>query len=313
MKSQIVIHIGLPKTGTTSLQHFFFPCHSQIDYLGKHYVKARKDYDQRDQFVDSIIRLIYSRDEIEFDLTFCKNRFDKVKEGLNGKRVAVISYEALTENISYIPADRKLIAQRLYNVFGESKIIITIRNQLDMIVSAWAETAAKLARYKPFKIWLIEQNNNFYRGILYRLKYFELIEAYSRIFGKDNIGVFLLEDLKEDPRKYYIELSNYLNIDTDESLFLLEKKTYANPRFSRRKITYAKWCRRLGWDPLSRFEKYIPDVVLAGFRKQIEGGPPIEVEFSKENEELLSSYYRESNRNLLHNYSVDLSGKGYPL
>ena len=41
MKLNTVIHIGFPKTGTTTQQNHLFAKHSQIAYLGKPYKDAR--------------------------------------------------------------------------------------------------------------------------------------------------------------------------------------------------------------------------------------------------------------------------------
>ncbi len=43
--------MGLPETATTMLQAHLFPCHSQIEYLGKF-------IEQRDEFRDPAVRAV---------------------------------------------------------------------------------------------------------------------------------------------------------------------------------------------------------------------------------------------------------------
>ena len=104
MNQHAIIHIGLPKTATTTLQTCFFKHHPRITYLGKPFADAH---------LGTIIRSICELDEIEYTSVAERHRryFRNTLKALSLKgRVIALSNESLSAAMN---TDRNLIAQRL--------------------------------------------------------------------------------------------------------------------------------------------------------------------------------------------------------
>ena len=116
--SDVFIHIGYHKTGTTYLQKHIFPTLNvnQILTPDVSYIAESKEYDPQ-KFLN-IIGLSTSSN--------AQNRYSKT----------IISQEVLSGRGDGNPKwDKYLIAKRLKQTFPNAKILIVIRNQFDYILS----------------------------------------------------------------------------------------------------------------------------------------------------------------------------------
>lgn len=98
-------------------------------------------------------------------------------------------------------------AKRLFDCFGKSKILIVIRNQIDLIRSFYFECVR--AGYPGFFNDFLEYIYFYqFRTIVSDLLYDKVYDVYSDLFGKENIIVIPFERLIQNP---FIELSNLLS------------------------------------------------------------------------------------------------------
>lgn len=138
------IHIGLPKTATTTLQRFLFARHSEVNYLGKykssgvfgHYpFAAAKKLNQH---------LLGMRKEYGFRKTLgIQPQLSAVDiselrrqiEASNGAgKISIYSQEAICE-LSQEKSEN--FAELLHVVFGDCRILITIREPLNFTKSQY--------------------------------------------------------------------------------------------------------------------------------------------------------------------------------
>ena len=54
--------------------------------------------------------------------------------------------------------------------------------------------------------------------------YDETIMLYKQLFGNENVLVLKYEDMLDDSKKYFSDLSNFINVDVDYNLYDLNKK-----------------------------------------------------------------------------------------
>lgn len=218
MKKIIFIHPGYPKSGTTFLQKNFFSKNKEINNLGK--ANSREDVDKR---LLEIFDNILGKKEINVDdLKKFKILINSINIDFN--KINLISFEAFTQiNISF---DLKEIFLRLKKIFDYAdikiKILITIRNQSEIILSHFANNYELYElispKWKKFRNFLYDfenlekKNNKNLFKILEQFKYFSLIQLLIEIFGKENIKVFINEELKNNPRQFCLGLSNYLGL-----------------------------------------------------------------------------------------------------
>lgn len=126
---ELIIHVGLPKTATTTIQESLTK-DTSINFINK----AAAKY----------LRIINNASEEKFHKkeSYLKKQFYSL---LKENKLNIISYESFTDVITPLfindrnPHRIKML--RLYKIFGEydPKIIITIRNQVDLFYSSFVQ------------------------------------------------------------------------------------------------------------------------------------------------------------------------------
>ncbi len=241
-----VIHIGMPKTATTTLQSRLFSAHSEIFYLGRYdgaYFQWKyRQFDQcRDRSVQTLMQQIAYGDVYSPDFTKCRKLLGQIIEpALKKNLLPVLSWESYSTDIL---AKRRIRARNLKCVFGEARIIITLRNPITLLESAYFQqlkrdnVGSRFKRgsqpyYRLIDDWL---NDNFDGEILPHLKYAETIQAYVNQFGIDNVHVFLFEDLIADHDSFFQQICDVMGISAEEGIRLVRKKI-DNSRWTVRQV-----------------------------------------------------------------------------
>jgi hypothetical protein len=216
---KLIVHIGYPKTATTTLQKFCFEkLHNDgvINYLGKYFDESNK----------------YSREIIEYIL------YGKMTEELNKEieyikkldlsKISIISNEDLSlsflkhiDNFYIKGINPDLVIERIYKIFSkifdEIHILVSFRAQVSMLYSFYVEIYKWKYRHikelNSFEKFLedgfkYKQNGNFLM-----FYYGEIYKKYINKFGKENVHILLFEDIKYDIDNYSQILSNLLNYD----------------------------------------------------------------------------------------------------
>ena len=196
---EIICHIGFPKTGTTYLQKNVFPQIKNINYVESNRIKQLlHDLIEKD---DSY----YPKDKIHTELMQMHNL------GLN----MLFSYEALSgHHIRTEFPNRSQIARRL-KAAGVNKIIITIRNQTDVLESTYKQYIKSGGVLKLSKFFNFKNNLNPYFYIEF-FNYEKIIKLYSEIFGIENVKVIQFEDLFLKNGSYKRELASFLKVKNDD-------------------------------------------------------------------------------------------------
>ncbi|MCB2141099.1 sulfotransferase domain-containing protein [bacterium] len=232
----IVLHIGYAKCATTFLQKNVFPNLCDSNYLGRYYgdeypssMKAEWVYDF--VFLDKISILKYSE---------IINR-----SVLNHSKLNIISHEVLLR-----PYKQHRLLQRikyLENYIGKIKILLSIRNQADVILSRyvhdknisffknqsiynsldfegttecqWPFCATKgRTWWKNKKCFCRQLGIKFINVPFYN--YLNLICQLHFLFGKENIHVIVSENLRSEINYEIDRLTGFLGIEAMDSLLI---------------------------------------------------------------------------------------------
>ena len=220
----VFIHVGYPKTATKFLSRKFFKFHPKIENFGK----VDGLWDIEPDLLKSFnmimhLKKISKKNEIEIIRCFKNLKLKK-------NRVNFISYEGFTQ-LNYVN-NFDIIFRRLKKYFLKSsiklKIIVTIRNQVEMIPTHYANAPKlyshlKINRFKDFINKLDSKKkklNDQFKTIFSRYKYFELYLCLLKLFGRKNLKILLLEDLRLNKKFFFKELCKFLNLKmVDENLF----------------------------------------------------------------------------------------------
>lgn len=244
----IYVHIGFPKTATTTLQNNVFCGHSDINYFGKPFHSETKDMQLVNMQVE-VVRKLWRQPENKYERNRLKYLVkDSFVPFLDSVKKNIISLE----EFSYATERRLLIAERLRDIFKECKIIITIRSQQEAIISAYFWKQMNLEINEPFDDWFQKMVSKLPDTDLFLLNYTtirlfnyaEVIEAYERVFKKENILVLPMEWLKNCPEKFSERLSSFIGINCEETSELLSMHQQ-NTRMSMATIKYQRFIKRL--------------------------------------------------------------------
>jgi hypothetical protein len=229
MKKQLYIHLGFPKTGTTTLQKRLFPHHSDYLYLGK--LETNEPVaSSPDEWLLQLRRDLVSK-EIPF---FKQNRFsdripDRFHENYEKYRKVFLSDESILGRcINPGKYGRMMRLGSPYSVlqklqlltgggqFETVKLILVIRNQADFLESFFAE------EYPNFKTYLQIKNPNEFVDIIFSefedqeidslLHLSTFISFVDQLFGRDNVLVLPYERMEEFPVEFMMDISEFMSI-----------------------------------------------------------------------------------------------------
>ena len=275
---KVILHVGYPKTATTWFQNNFYPYVENFRYV------------ERELFNS----LFFSRDVLAIKkyLTDCEKDI-------------VICDEALL-----ITKKHKLSilekAERLRMNFSSPKIIIFIRNQLDIIESVYSQ-------------WLrgeMKKNiNDFIVDVILPKKkeqwdYYVQINTYISVFKKENVYVYLYEDFQMNQEKFIEKYARDLYIELDiEHLKFTPVNVRTNPFFVPLVLGYNNIFKNKFYDfkmlLFYRFNQKIKNLIF----KQKTHHYFIKNDVKK----LLIDYYCESNQKLISEFGLNLEKYNYPL
>jgi hypothetical protein len=218
MDKDIVIHVGMHKTGSTFLQNKIFPNFEDWGFLTRPYTQHNHAFNKL-QFADDSL---YKPGEILEEIS-----------GIPHDRI-LISDESLTgKPYNWHFVNRTMIARRLHQAFPNAKIILFIRGQVDSITSHYKNYIQGHTRGTlPAKQFLWKSNKDYgfrefnsdidYTGIMDTLYYnnnylglqldgflyYELIQVYKNLFKE--VKVFLYEELRQNQQHVVRQIEAFL-------------------------------------------------------------------------------------------------------
>jgi hypothetical protein len=216
-KQRLLVHIGVPKSATTTLQFEVFPNHPDIRYLGKPFYDEKFGYEgslATAELVDSL----WKQDELEFDYALAQERFQNgIYPRLIGGKVAVLSEEGISQASA---ADRTLTACRIRGLCRdiECSILITIREQKNALFSGHQWIYTRRLTSLRFDEWIrFCRSYSSYYGCyndfpLRQYRYARLVETYIKLFGRERVLVLPMEMLARERNLFLSRLEDFLQI-----------------------------------------------------------------------------------------------------
>ncbi len=319
--TRFVLHVGMTKTGTTTLQRALFSQHSDIYYLGKTVDKKNRliRHCVSREIYDFLRPIIFEPNlplDVEKNKTLLRERI--ISEAGSDK-IIVASWEELTTRPVRHHAK---ILERAYSVFGPFRVMITIRNPLTWITSeylqnlrghfvnrrfSWMGNSA----YIDFDTWLMKkllQKKSL--GAIF--SYGENIRSAIDLLGRQNVAVFNFENLANNPVQYYREIQDFLGVDTSEGLKLVNKAHFGK-RLTRGQLSYLQ---RI--DQGSMWSKFIFRRRTRKYRGSVldmstDDNTPVDIALPSYWETRISDATRSDNQWIARNYELPLREYGYPM
>jgi hypothetical protein len=306
-QNQIVIHIGYPKAGSTSLQHNLFFDNPRINYLS-----SNKPKEAGNEFQNHPDTLYFYRHLFEKNIAYREDvsadiwnqHFAPV---LSLEKVNVLSAEHFLKNA--VPVD--VVARRLFAVIPNGKILIIIRNQIDLLRSYYDMFPFAMwdgsTKYLPLQKWLEKIFEEQTRNLAGALFYPSVIDLYATLFGRQQVGVYLFEDLfRGGEATAGDDLAEFLGLEGEDTKERLARRgaNVASQHF------WSKMARRV----LGDF--HASDVLPLWMIRKLERigsymAPSRRTKIGQAQATQISSFYQESNAELAKALGRDLSALGY--
>jgi hypothetical protein len=249
----IILHIGYPKTGTTTLQNaWFYNLHTNnfIKYFGKcthnnansalgEQLLLRQFTNSKGKSfapsLDNEVVNVFSDERICLPLVFKQNS---------------PKYGRDTTNIF----DSAKILSNVFKDYQNVSILITIRNQCDLINSMYAHYYYYLRTHD-----LYSNMSAFLNYILYEshILNFDTIAAhFAEVFGPDDVYILPFELLMQEPEQYLQSLSDVLQLPEN----ILYESVDMGAHFNKSKSGNNVYIKRMGKIHFQYVRKFIDPI-----------------------------------------------------
>ena len=223
---RILVHLGLPKTATTSLQHNVFqPLHDQgrINFLGKNL-----DYNETN---GNVVVINYNgkfiREAAEGKLCVEKAK-GMLSTVLTNEKLNVFSDEGLM--IAY-PGQKNLsLNQKFSNLKQlfdgyDAKVVLTLRDPVEYCYSLYVQmypdffsTIADLNSFEKYSDKIFQNENDVMFESFFSEKYLSKLER------EFDVSLTYFEDLSRDKLRFYNQWAEFLSVDSEVFSQLFESK-----------------------------------------------------------------------------------------
>jgi Sulfotransferase domain len=193
-----VLHVGFSKCASTFLQRFFQE-HPEIFLVNQSHFFAPFEYSGyesgRDEYTHLFDNARPSQLKLESDEHIVLPLFHPVLSA------AATTLESVVE-----------VSKRIKRIQPKAKIILVIRNQVDLLVSRYSEYILGGGK-EGFETFVSEflscskDGTNYYQNF-----YASIIQIFHETFGGENVLIILQEDLSMDEPKIIKKLCRFLNI-----------------------------------------------------------------------------------------------------
>lgn len=299
---QPLLHIGYHKTGTTLLQKRVFP------KPGFALVAKTR----------ALWPVFVTVEPFRFDARDARETFRSgIEEAGEKGLVPVLSAERLSGNPHSGGYDSEWIADRLAATFPGSRVLVVIREQADMLVSAYKQYLKRggpgtLRQYaaSPSEIPRIPRFDPRF------FEYHRLIGRYQELFGAENVLALPYELLKKTPRAFLARIGEFAGVPVANP-----KDKVVKPSPSALSLSFKRqanrWIVRDDLNPAPPFEVEGANRALLKLSYWTDTRLPLglrerhELRLRALAEELTKGRYAESNAATAELTGIDLSAFGY--
>lgn len=319
--TDFVLHPGLPKSATSTLQRALFCNHSELHYLGKRKDSAAEKGCASDEIYELLKPVLWQGKQFDPEISRTRYR-ELVIERANPEHSVVASWEALGQ---IKPERFAAMLSRVEQTVGRPRVIFGLRNPLSRIPSGYLQQlqghfvrgnrrAFANSPYLDIQQWLDKQVQTNNRDRFWT-NYLSNIRTAVHELGAESVGILIFEQLRNSPIDFYTTVADFMRIGLEETRTLCEGAHF-NLRITQAEIDYAKQVnasvvRRKLWrmqSPAQR-RKALNKVKQAS----TDDGASVKIPLPDEWVARIKKDTAEGHRWLQDTFAIDLAVHGYPV
>lgn len=311
------LHIGMPKTGTTTLQQDLFSNHSELLFL--HHRHQQKN--TRAEVCEFMNELILDNRKSP-DISRCRQLHTQwVDQAEEENKQLLWSWESF---MLHRHNTQKIRAENVRRLTDNVRLIVCLRHPVSLMQSVYLQIlkrdnlrglpkVGKKHKFESIEKWVTHGiSRNCPPGS--HLKYAETLQVFANVFGKDSIKIVLFEKLVENQDDYIRILCEIIGIDPEEGIRLSAGKRknerWTQDQFDRLKSLNQSPLQALRFRFLNRKdrEKWLgidPNSAPRGAKATIDISPKLRSTIEEKT--------RAGNRMIQEQWGVPLEQYGYPV
>ncbi|MDO6746285.1 hypothetical protein [Gilvimarinus sp. 1_MG-2023] len=315
----VILHVGLPKTATTTLQDTLFSQHPGICYLGKYSSMSTEKGCATEEIYQALQPILWQRKK-PTRKALVRTVLKEYSEANGVEKPILGSWEAL---LIRPPTEFQAMLREARDLFGDVRVVATLRNPLKRLPSAYLHAIRASARNgKHYTIpdghvfislddWLAGSRH----GMSIhdpRFDFADNLRFAAKFLGRDKVGVFLMEDMIEDREAFFASILRFMGVENVDAQLFEDK--HLNPAFTTAELTFLQSIEgskeeRERWMALKGQERRARLLEIANS----ENNSKCAIELSEAQRELIGKRSRDLNRWLVETYDLDLERHEYPL
>lgn len=316
----VFLHMGLPKTATTTLRNTLFSQHPGICYLLDKTSGQAAERSCATPEIYEALRPIFWRRAEPTDTNLVRSVLRDYSEAKGAEKPILGAWETLL--IKPPEVFRALLREARYTM-GDLHVMVTLRNPLKRLPSAYLHALSACAQngkhhsipqgslFITFDDWLAG-SHRWATQHEYRFDFEKNLRFAVDLLGRDKVGVFLMEDMVADRQAFFANIERFMGIGNVNAEMIADKhlnKGLTVAEFEFLQAIDASKVQRKQWLALSPQERRMNLKAIA----QEGNVERCRVVLSDSQRELIESRSRDLNRWLVDTYGLELERHGYPL
>jgi len=315
----VFLHIGLPKTATTTLQNSLFSQHPGICYLGKRGGPVTEKHCSSEELYTVLRPLFWEqRETTRPELIRAVVGAYAAEHG--PEKPVLGSWEGLGIKPHH---HFKKMLREARDSFGDVRLILTLRNPLQRLPSAYLHALKSCAWYgkhhsipagrtfTTFDDWLAA-SHRLVKPHDYRFDFSDNLRFAVQLLGRDKVGVFLLEDMIEDREAFFAGILRFMGIDRLEAEQIENK--HLNRALTAAQVAFLQALdaddeARCAWQALPNGKRRarMAEIAKSGVQEKYS------IELTPDQRKLIEDKSHGLNRWLVETFGLDLQRHQYPL